>query len=597
MPTDPKPEALWAYKLIEHHQARLDTQRKTWAMHLAAYRGNFYGKEGGEAGAEDDDITVEHNHLYSFVDSLISNVCPTNPEVDIVARRRTMKGAARVRTALVNDVLLREQAPKKFWRLAATASVYPRAFTKTIYEAKRKRPKLRILPPHRVIYDMAAETWDDLRYICEITTITKAQFAQRLKKPKKGGHYRSDCEDDIHWGTFPDWLKADELDKRSGKKDETEIDITRSYAEYAVIYEYYDLVGEKYYHFAQGVEAPLMTTDLPYRLVKNPFDMLTFNDNLEDTGGLSDAHLIYALLQRLNELASLEMWHIQTAIPIPVIHDALLEDPEEFADAFQSATGPGHAIHLNARRDVTINDIMGQTPVVQLPIEWARARAAIIEEIERVLGLPAYQRGAAGQSDVATELALIEGATKTRDARRQKALYLVIAQVAKKIIDLYLEYLDPESDIPLRVQDGEEDATATRQSMNFPDLDAKGDVEAEEDWSWDYEARPFNADENNSVVDLKRLETYMPLLQGNPAVNQVRLTKRLLERLDLDGVANTEEEMAAAQQPPMMPDTGSLPAGDPNAGLPAPLAGNQIGAEAGQPAAAELAQELGAPLA
>lgn len=598
------------FRAIETHRTRMEATRKGWMKYVQAYRSRFHSGNvptlSTQSQAGEDDVTVESNYLFAFVDSLISNICPPNPEVDVVPRRRALKNAASFRTKLVNDFLMRTNAAQKLWKLAARACVYPRAFIKVVWNARKGRPDMRVLSPQWVFYDSTAETWEDIRYIIEVTVLTRGDIEARVKTKgsKKQQYYRSDTLDPeadggaVTFNSYPDWLKADEANK--GEPDEE--DVAREAYEWAVVYEVYDLVGKKFYHFAEGVERALFAGELPYQHQDNPFYMLAFNDNLEDLGGLSDAALVYPTVERLNEMSTLQMWHLKTSIPVPVVHEGLVDDPDEFLDAYEDVDGPGQALIMNAKPHVGINDVLGYTPTSQLPVNWSSAMGELTQLIEFVLGLPAYQRGELGQSDVATELALADTAQRTRNLRRQKALYLALAWVAEAVVSLYAEFMPQDSSIPLRLSDGGPDVRLDRNMLAFPDADGEGNLPPKDAWGFDYDARPFNADEMNSVVALKKLETFLPLLQGNPNVDQRKLTQKLAELLKMPEILASEEQASAAEQAMAGgPPGGPAPGGDAGVppGVPPEMAGLLQGGvvEAGTGSGGVPAQEMGAPIA
>jgi hypothetical protein len=104
----------------------------------------------------------------------------------------------------------------------------------------------------------------------------------------------------------------------------------------------------------------------------------------------------------------------------------LVDNIEDFMDAMEMADGPGMVIPLAANPGIGVNEVLGVTPMPTLPAEFGRSRNTIENNIQFTLGLPSYARGEVGQSDVATELALTDTATRTRNARRQKMIYNVI---------------------------------------------------------------------------------------------------------------------------------------------------------------------------
>jgi hypothetical protein len=541
-------EKFWAGVIKDWKSKALD-HRKEFERYAQTYRSQYYARDGGE-GASDSDVTHETNYLYAFADTLTANVVPPNPQVTIVANRQENEEPAKLRTALANSIFHREQLSSKLWKATSRATVWPRSFLKAVWSESHNRPIFRVLNPHYVIFDMQAEDWEDIRYVGELTVLTRADVQRRMKKQgKKGGFYRHDAMEDLQFGAYPNWIEPEDDSKTTGEKP---VDVVRSGYEWVVVYEIYDLVGQKMYHFTADSERSLMSGELPYRFLPNPFTMLPFNDNLRDLGGMSDAELVYPNIERLNEMQSLETWHCRTSIPVTVIHEGLVDDPDAFTEAYEQIDGPGQAIAVSAKARVGINEVIGVTPTPTLPVEWDRTINRIKETIDFVLGIPGYMRGAVGQSDVATELALTDTATRTRNARRQKVIYNTIEWCSKAVIALYQERMEPDSKIPIRLIDGAKETELTRELMGFEgDENEDGELvpRGDDPWTYDYSANPYNASEQNDTVVLKQLEVFLPVLSEQVAAGNIdgrKLTKKLLELLHM-------EELLTDAPPPEAP--------------------------------------------
>lgn len=554
MTKKPSPEDLFRAKIIKAHQTRMQRHRKSWARAASMYRSDFY--ERGSTSSQDPDnfdldedgVTVEHNWLYAFVDSMTANICPTNPEVTIRPRRKALKEAAELRTALVNNVLLLEKAHDKMWKLVTRASIFPRAFAKLVWNKRRRRPLIRVINPEFIFFDTTAEEWEDIRYVVEATVITKGEFERRIRRRgrsrSQGGLYRTNAAEGVKFGAYPSWL-ADES-KQDGTDTEEEADISRSGFEWVVVYEYYDLVENKFFHYVDTSPVPLYSGDLPYEHLRNPYFLLTFNDNLSDLGGLSDSDLVYSTIERLNEMSSLQLWHNKASIPITLVHEGLLDDPEAFKDGLANVTGPGQALSVTAKQNVGVHDVVGHTPSPSLPINWADSKAELRELAEFVLGLASYQRGSVGHADVATELALSDTAIRTRNARRQKRVYDVIAWLAEGIIGLYAQFLtDGDERIFVRINDSDDDVRELS-----PESLGMGTDNDDPITSYDYEARPFNAEEGNSVTQLKTLVEFLPVFTQSPHVNQQKLIGKLLELLKMPELIAEAPPAGPQGQPP-----------------------------------------------
>ena len=368
--------------------------------------------------------------------------------------------------------------------------------------------------------------------------------------------------------------------------------------EWVTVYEIYDFSGDgRYYHYLDEQDEPLFEGEMPYRFVRNPFHMLTFNDNLSDIGGLSDVQLIQPVLERLNELDTLLLWFAQTSIPITVVNTGLVDNPERIRSQLQEATSPGSIVEISGKANASIRDIIGSTTTPGLSPEFIQSRDRCIQVIEFILGIPQYSRGVVGVSDVATEVALADTATRTRNGRRMKEIYDLVSWEAKAITGLYEEFMAEEDILPIRLLGKNDVVQITRASMRAREVFA---ARGEDPLEYDYEAVPYSPTENNRLVQLRNLQQFFPLLAENPIIDQERLLRKLLELLQMEDVSKSPEEIeqeqqqmqmqqqqmaAAAQQMPQgeaVPSeedtraTGALPPGTEPVLPPSPLGGGSI---------------------
>lgn len=553
---DPTAQDLFRYAVIETQKKKMQQVRETWAGDVSAYQSRHFAHQGitetNPGTSSDDELVMENNWLFAFVDTLVANISPPNPATTIVARREELEDAAKLREALINDVFKREKMHAKMWRMVTRAAIYPRAFMKVVWNPFKNRPRIRILSPQYVFYDNTVEDWEDVRYVVEVTVLTETEFKARVgKKGKKGVNYRTDAEEGIQFKGYPDWLLKD-----GSLAENDEFKAAAESMKWVVVYEYYDFVENKFLHIAEGCNVPLFEGELPYWHVRNPYYMLTFNDNLEDIGGMSDAQLVRPSIQALNETTTLQLAYAQATIPKTIVHEGLIDDVDDFVAALEQATTPAAIIRAKVRQNAHVSQAIGHTPTPSMAIEFSRTIMELRELIEFILGIAAYQRGGLGHSDVATELALSDTAIRTRNSRRQKAVYDVIGWAAATIIGLYTQFLPEESEIPLRMGYSKS-LLVTRAGMAMPEL-PEGDEEPIPDdvFAFDYEAQPFNAQEGNSVVQLKTLIEMLPVLMQNPYIDQYGLTRWLLELQHATKILMSEEEVQAAQQQAAGPAPG-----------------------------------------
>lgn len=572
-PKEGRPIDKFWQSVFHSHMHKGKAQRTEWGELSRMYRGRNLPRDGEQNGLVEDDATrVTSSYSYAFADTLAANVVPTNPAVTIKANRGILDEAAKFRGHLANTVFAKERLGEKLWAMTTRTAIWGRSWMKTTWSKETKRPIFRVIDPHYVWADLDAECEEDMRYVIEVAVLTKGEFDARVKRKgsRKKQYYRTSASEEVTFGRYPDWLEPES--DATGSTQSSEEDVVRKSYQYTVIFEVYDFKEKKFYHYAEGVPEPLFEDELPYTHLKNPFKLLVFNDNLSDLGGLADAALIKNNVKRLEELDGLEMTHIRTSIPSLVFHEGLVDSPEDFMDAMEMTDGPGMVIPVAAKPGIGIDQILGQTPTPTLPGEWGRARENLNSTIQTTLGTPSYQRGEVGQSDVATELALSDTATRTRNARRQKVIYNIIEWCARAVVSMYHQFLDPEDNIPMRLMEGADEEQVTGNMLDFDDED--------DPWTWDFTAHPYTAAEQNEVVMLKQLETYLPVLIQNPAVDQRKLVAKLLDLLHAPELLAPPEAAAPPGGMPGMPPGGAPPGGDmAGQGMPAEMMAPAQGGE------------------
>jgi len=526
---------------------------------------------------------------------MVANICPNNPEITVNARRKHLHEAAKYREALINDTFRRVGGHRILWRVATMSSVYPRSFVKTVWNFRKKSPDFIALDPRNVWFDMSVDRWEDIRYLIEVTVLTREDFNSRTKgKGKKTDQvYNPEVAEKAQFGAYPEWLRDRQRDRSLLNESSKEV------FEWVTVYEVYDFSDEgRYYHYMEEQDEPLFAGEMPYRFVRNPFYRVSFNDNLTDIGGLSDVKLIAPVLERLNELDTLMLWFAQTSIPITLLNSSLCDNPERVRSQLRDATAPGSIVEVAGKSNAAISDIIGHTSTPSLSPEFVSSRDRCIQVIEFILGIPQYSRGVVGVADVATEVALADTATRTRNGRRQKEVYDLLSWMGQGTVGLYEEFLADDEILPVRLLGDPKMLEITRASMMAREiLDARG----EEPLEYDYEAVPYSPTENNRLVQLRNLQQFFPLLQEAPNVDQAGLLRKLLELLQMEDILKDEEQLkqeaaqaqqAAQPQAPPQPGqpsagqdtiaTGALPPGTdvplpPNsaggAGHPAPLQG------------------------
>lgn len=551
-------------KLITAHKNAAEAERKQDERYTRWYRSEFWGKNMDMASSrKDEDVAVESNYAYGFIDTMIASIVPPNPQATVEAYEDEDKEAATNREYLINDLFYRSRYSLLLAKLAALTAISGIAFQKVVWNKDSKKPKIRVLPRRFVWYDRSIEAWEDVPYVIEVTVVSKEDFDDRIKNKiyKKPEHMP-------RFGAYPDWMLPLENQAREAAS---------AIFNWTIIYEVFDIAGNAYYHFAEDQASPLYKDKLPYTYLKNPFKPLIFNLSLDGFGGISDIQMIDRALNMLNELDTLELRHAQSSIPVTVVHEGLLRNPSSFKEQLQKAVSPGDGVGLDADPGVSIRDVLGQTPVSQLTPSFNLMRSRLRETIEFQLAIPQYSRGTVGVADVATEVALADQAVKTRNGRRLQLLYEIMAWTAEAFICLYEQFLphgakfhvDGPMDsngvttsIPIS-----RDSLAARALPGTPEYvqekidDVNGFGE-----KFKYRITPYSPTENSKAIQLKNLQSVLPILLQHPEANPRGVLEKVISLLQIDGtgVLKTEQQkqqeaQAAALAQGQLPVPGQLP--------------------------------------
>jgi hypothetical protein len=537
--------------LINVHKTRSAAERAKWDRYLRYYRSEYWGEnKDTRSSSEDSEVAMESNYPYSYVDSMVSSIVPPNPQVTVVPRNKNKKDFAKYREALVNDTLKRVRASQLLWRLCTYTSVYGRAIMKGVWRFARKRVEFRIIDPRFIFFDLSAERWEDIRYLIEVTTMTREEFKRKAKmprdpsKPRGKRRYDPEVAKRASFGSYPSWLKP------ALKKSR---DISSEAFDWVTVYEVYDFVGQKYYHYLVDEEKPLFSGKLPYRFVRNPYQMLTFNDNMQNLEGISDVQLIDRQQQMLNELDTLELRHAQSSIPVTLFQAGLVDNPGAFIKDLLEATSPGDAVAIHAKPGIGVGDIIANTPTTQLSPSFATMRERITKTIEFTLGLPQFQRGVVGVADIATEVALADQAVRTRNGRRLQAVQDIIEWMSRVTVGLYEEFLEAESQLPVRLTGNKDSLLVTRHSFGARDPGSAQDGSLLEDpLDYDYDVAPYSPTENSRTIQLRNLAQVLDLLSASADVDKRRLVLTVVELLNLDPDLLIPLEEKVAQEEAMM---------------------------------------------
>ena len=539
--------------ILKTHRTKSRVERRDWDRWRSWYVSEYWGSDddrpsGSGDMMEEEDVNFQTNYPYAYIDTMIANVCPQNPQVTVKARQEALQPAAQFREALINDVFQRTKLHASLWKTATNTAICGRGFTKTIWDFKRESVQIFDVDPRSVFFDMSAKKFSDIRYLVEVTVLTHEEFRAR-SQPRADGRpsqYDPAVAKKAHYGGYPTWLKDYVRDKAMVNEASLEV------YKWVTVYEVYDFEADRYYHVLEDVEDPLFEGELPYKYVRNPFTLVTFNENMTDLGGLSDIKLIASSQDRLNEIDTLELWHAHTSTPVTMVNTALVDNPEALMSALRDANSPGSMIAVEGKANAPLRDIIGQTPTPSFSPEFQDMRDRCNSGIEFILGIPQYSRGVVGVADVATEVALADTATRTRNGRRIKMIEDSVDSIADKTVGIYEEFLPPNTVLPVRLTDSHDVLKLTRQTLAMRPRRNPN----ERSLDFDYIAIPYSPTENHRLVQLQKLQQYMPLLLESPAVDKNKLIHKLV---DLLGMQDILAPPGQQQPPPAAPEGGQGP--------------------------------------
>ncbi len=531
-------------EVINTHRSRGEPERIQWDKWHSWYQGDFQLTLGDfddpGNGQGDSEIALETNVPYAFIDTMCANICPPNPQVTIRALDPSKRESAGARTAFVNEMMRRDKVKRKARRIAAFGALCGRGISKTVWNRRSRQPSTSIIDPRFFFYDMSAETWEEITYCFEATVLRRDQFEKR----RELGIYSPYVSGKVKATAYPEWMK-DRFEDHSYLTRNN-----RSLFEWVVIYDFYDFEAGQFYQWADECwSEPLLATGLPYPYAPNPYDIVMFNENLRCLDGISDVKLIERPLERLNEIDTLELQFAHSCIPTPHINENAFESPEDAKSQFSAATNPGDAAWYKLRDDRRIDQVISWSQPPPLSPSWDRMRQRTEGIVEKTLGLPAYARGTYDKGELATEVALSDEATRTRNGWRIDVIEEWVASIAKKGLAIWKYELGRDRDIFIHPPGEADSVQVNRHSLAFaePDVDGKMPAEDFDDDYYQFETVAYSPAENSRQVRLQTLQQFAPLLLQMPTVDKVVLTRELLDLIQLSEAALDPK----AQQPAM----------------------------------------------
>jgi hypothetical protein len=502
-------------KLIEHHRNRAATEWRRQRKWRAWYEGKFWDAERNRdlnvGTVETRGAEFETPVTYAYVQTMIANVVPSNPQVTVKPRRGGRETARRGREALANDALVEDLAHDRLWKVSTLTALDGIGFIKVLWSKRLGRPTWRVLSTQQVWFDDTAERWQDARYFIERVVLTRSQFEAKARPVKTRGRPAPPLYDPkvAEKVSFSEYRSPGDLSLAG------EDDPARQVFQTVTVYEFSDFEDGKFYHILEGVPEPLMVTDFPYDKVPNPYIPVVFNDNTRNLLGISDIQLIESAQEVQNSLNALEVRHALSTIPVMMIDGGAVDEPSQLAKALGDIrnAGEGVVVQRSSANPVPLDQVLAYTRTPSLPTSVGVMRAEAARSMSFTLAIAEYQRGSVGNSEIATEVALADTSIRLLNGRRQTVIYDVIRWMGESAVALYDQFLKEDEIIDVQV-DGEAVEIA-RADLAF----------GEESPEYFYRAIPYSAVENSRVVQSRAMTENLPITQWLQALGIVDARK------------------------------------------------------------------------
>lgn len=541
-------------ELIDDHRFQRTALHKRWDRLLASVR----AEKSGPWDPANPEAQVERAHLFPYMQQMMATVAAPNPRVTMVPLDPEYKTVARLRQELVNKALSDQKAGWLLLEAAGHTGISGWCPTKTTWSTKTSVPRFHTLNPRHVFFDIEATKHEDLEYVIELDVISTAEFRSRMEPGdrRKKPLYRKEVGSRVHAGAYPAWLEDDtsEYGIRSTQSRRDSFHSVRRARSWVLIYEVWDFTRKRYLHFADGQKQPLLDDVWPYVFVENPYRMMRFTPDLRSLCGISDAAVVERLADMFDELQTLKLLHAKSEIPIGMIDDGAVDNPEEFIDQAQNQTNPGDWIRVNKKKGYGWADTMTKTPTASLQPDWREMEFSLREGIDEVLALSSFDRGIIGKAEVATEVAQAVASKNVRNWPRQFSRDDVVAHWADTSIKLYEEFMPPGKVNRFRRGDSTF-LNGNRYDFGFRNpYDYEALVEAgrpgDPGLEIGIEVVAYEAMADSNLAKLVNWRQALPDLRLRPEVDQEAVTRRYLEliREAPDDFILTPEEAAMRQQ-------------------------------------------------
>lgn len=403
----------------------------------------------------------------------------------------------------------------------------------TTLEVVEDHPMVERISPFDVFIDPAVTRLKDARWI-----------AQRMYVPievaRRNEAWDAAARKQIHAAV----LKRDKVDVLREGED------VFGEAEFAIVWEFYDLVEEKLCVFAEDCDKWLIApveNEMPF---EHPFVFVENYSVPEKLYPIGDVETIMPL-QR--ELATTRTQMINDRKRFRRMY---MYRPDDLGEDGVNAllSGDDNAM-IEVEGDRPFTDIIAPMGTQQLPPEFYNQSTMILDDINLVSGISEYQRGAVAEiRRTATEASMIQDASNARSADKLSIIERAIGEVARRVVQMAQKNLTTTQVAKITSDNGQ---------VDWIPFDAE-DIEGE----FDFEVEAGSTQPQNETFRrqsaLQLMDTMAPFIQMG-VVDPRKLAEHVLK--NGFGVKNPEQFLA--QQQPMAPQQPGMPAGvPPQGGMP-----------------------------
>lgn len=479
-------------------------EKKSFDKARRFYRGSFWSVKDStfaETDSMSKSLLCSKNLIYAIADTAVSALLGPNPQVGANPRSEASQEVA----PAVNGLMEWTFKSNRMRRRAATALIdavlCKRGIFKTGWDVVNDRPKITVVDPTNLFFDLTVRDVDDIRYWLEATVIPWEEFQRRIES----GQYKGKNLDDVKPDRYPKWMLGD--------SERSNADSVRDSFKWITVWEYYNRETGKMQHYIKQANTIVFEDQIDYI----PYSMFSLNQSGVDCAGLSEVQLVLNQQETVNDL--LTHWKQITYLMIPrILYDAGRISEEDLNKAVESSTGSFVGIAPeNSEALRTLATLFYEMPMPNAPVGVKEFIMRQEDDAAFISALAEAARGQVTGARTATEMAIIDAQMRTRLATREGHINDAMEDVAAKAFYLSRKYMSEPKMV--RVAGGRKWQSVSLETIR--------DVEM------DFEMVSYNPIKQNPSVMAETLMQLIPFLMQNPNVDIRRFTEEIVQGMGL----------------------------------------------------------------